>query len=255
MGRMLDLVTILAMIAIVLIMIYNKKEIWIRRLPAIDFIEESVSRAAEMGRPVVCEGFGSTGSGLQSSMAPMILASLAVLGHAARICARHGTEIIAPMRNQSVIPVADEILKTAYRLEGKLEEYEANKESIMPWAPTQASLVAIAMRVRPATHIMIGTFWHESTQLAEIYDRVGAVQIGGTARVSQISFLAAMCDMIVIGEEVYGIGSYISQDRDMLSSLATGDYIKVVSIALILIGTVLSTMLGGINPLLALMNW
>jgi len=166
-GKMLDLVTLAGIWAVSLYLIYSKREIWIRRLPALDFIEEAVGRAAEMGRPVVCQGFGSGTSGMQSSIAPQIMAGLAVLGHAARICARHGTMIIASMRSESVVPVADEVLRTAYRLEGKLDEYLANREEHLPWLQTQASMVALILREKPATGLLIGAFWHESVQVAE----------------------------------------------------------------------------------------
>ncbi|MGD2201475.1 MAG: hypothetical protein PVJ38_07590 [Candidatus Bathyarchaeota archaeon] len=253
-GKMFDLVTLVAIWAIALFLIYSKREIWIRRLPALDFIEEAVGRAAEMGRPVVCQGFGSGSSGLQSSIAPMIMAGLAVLGHAARICARHGTQIVATMRSESVVPVADEVLRTAYRLEGKLDEYEANREEMLPWLPTQAAMVALGQRIRPAAHIIIGAFWHESVQIAESYGRIGAVQIGGTGRLYQIPFFAAVCDMNLIGEEIYAVGAYINQTPEMLASIATQDYFKVAGIILVILGTLMATM-GMADPLLSLFAW
>jgi len=253
-GKMLDLVTLAGIWAVAIYLIYSKKEIWIRRLPALDFIEEAVGRAAEMGRPVVCQGFGSGNSGLQSSIAPQIMAGLAVLGHAARICARHGTMIIASMRSSSVVPVADEVLRTAYRLEGKLDEYLANREEHLPWLQTQASMVASILRAKPATGILIGAFWHESVQVAEAFGMVGAVQIGGTGRLYQIPFFAAVCDMNLIGEEIYAVGAYINQTPQMLASMATQDYFKVASIVFILLGTILAT-LGMATPLLNLFSW
>ena len=248
---MLDFVTLILIWALALFLIYSKKEIWVRRLPAIDFIEESVGRAAEMGRAMVVSGLAG---GMNTVNAPQTLAGLAVLGHAARICARHGTRIIAIMDTSNVVPVADEVLKTAFTLEGKLEEYEANKEEILPWIPRQANKVALGMRVRPATHIMIGAFWHESVQIAEAYGRVGAVQIGGTARLYQIPFFAAICDMNLIGEEIYAVGAYISRTPQMLASIATQDYFKLISFVLILLGTILATM-GMAGPLDALFKW
>jgi hypothetical protein len=253
-GKMLDLVTLIAIWAVALFLIYSKREIWIRRLPALDFIEEAVGRAAEMGRPVVVQGFGSGSSGLQSSIAPMIMAGLAVLGHAARICARHGTKIIATMRSESVVPVADEVLRTAFRLEGKTEEYEANREEMLPWTPTQAAMVAVGLRERPAAHIMIGAFWHESVQIAEAYGRVGAVQIGGTGRLYQIPFFAAVCDMNLIGEEIYAVGAYINQTPQMLASVATTDYFKLAGIVFIIVGSLLAT-LGMADSLVSLFSW
>jgi hypothetical protein len=253
-GRMLDLVTLIAIWAVALFLIYSKRDIWIRRLPALDFIEESVGRAAEMGRPVVCQGFGSGSSGLQSSVSPQIVAALSVLGHAARICARHGTQIVATMRSESVLPVADEVLRTAYRLEGKLAEYEARKEEMLPWTPNQATMVALAYELRPAAHIIIGAFWHESVQIAETFSAVGAVQIGGTGRLYQIPFFAAICDMNLIGEEIYAVGAYISRTPEMLASIATQDYFKVLSFVLIILGTLLAT-LGMSGSLEALFKW
>jgi len=253
-GKMLDLVTLAGIWAVSLYLIYSKREIWIRRLPALDFIEEAVGRAAEMGRPVVCQGFGSGTSGMQSSIAPQIMAGLAVLGHAARICARHGTMIIASMRSESVVPVADEVLRTAYRLEGKLDEYLANREEHLPWLQTQASMVALILRARPATGILIGAFWHESVQVAEAFGSVGAVQIGGTGRLYQIPFFAAVCDMNLIGEEIYAVSAYINQTPQMLASMATQDYFKIAGIAFILLGTILAT-LGMATPLLNLFSW
>jgi len=253
-GKMLDLVTLAGIWAVALYLIYSKKEIWIRRLPALDFIEEAVGRAAEMGRPVVCQGFGSGSSGMQSSIAPQIMAGLAVLGHAARICARHGTMIIASMRSESVVPVADEVLRTAYRLEGKLDEYLANREEHLPWLQTQASMVASILREKPATGILIGAFWHESVQVAEAFGMVGAVQIGGTGRLYQIPFFAAICDMNLIGEEIYAVSAYINQTPQMLASMATQDYLKAAGIVFIILGVILST-LGMATPLLNLFSW
>lgn len=251
-GRILDLIALVIIWVIALIYIYSEAEIWIRRLPALDFIDESVGRAAEMGRPVVVQGFGAGTSGLQSSIAPMIMAGLAVLQHAARICARHGTQIIAPQRSESVIPVADEVLRTAYRMEGKLEEYEANKEEMLPWTRTQASMVAVALRHRPATNIMIGAFWHESVQLAETYGKVGAVQIGGTGRLYQIPFFAAVCDMVLIGEEIYAVGAYLQQRPETLTSIRISDIAKIVAMIFIILGTIWTTAAGGIPETL---NW
>ena len=253
-GKMLDLVTLAGIWAVAIYLIYGKKEIWIRRLPALDFIEEAVGRAAEMGRPVVCQGFGSGSSGMQSSIAPQIMAGLAVLGHAARICARHGTMIIATMRSSSVVPVADEVLRTSYRLEGKLDEYLVNREEHLPWLQTQASMVALILREKPATGILIGAFWHESVQVAEAFGSVGAVQIGGTGRLYQIPFFAAVCDMNLIGEEIYAVGAYINQTPQMLASMATQDYFKIAGIVFILLGTILAT-LGMATPLLNLFSW
>jgi hypothetical protein len=115
-------------------------------------------------------------------------------------------------------------------------------------------MVALAHRVRPAAHIIIGAFWHESVQIAETYGSVGAVQIGGTGRLYQIPFFAAVCDMNLIGEEIYAVGAYINQTPQMLASMATQDYFKVIGIIFVILGTILAT-LGMATPLLNLFSW
>ena len=119
---------------------------------------------------------------------------------------------------------------------------------------TQAAMVALAHRIRPAAHIIIGAFWHESVQIAETYGALGAVQIGGTGRLYQIPFFAAVCDMNLIGEEIYAVGAYINQTPQMLSSIATADYFKVACIVFIILGTIMAT-LGMVDPLVGLFSW
>jgi hypothetical protein len=83
---------------------------------------------------------------------------------------------------------------------------------------------------------------------------MGAVQIGGTGRLYQIPFFAAVCDMNLIGEEIYAVGAYINQTPQMLASIATQDWFKVAGIIFVILGTLMATM-GMVDPLLNLFNW
>jgi hypothetical protein len=60
--------------------------------------------------------------------------------------------------------------------------------------------------------------------------------------------------MNLIGEEIYAVGAYISRTPEMLASIATTDYFKVISFVLIILGTLLATM-GMSGPLEALFKW
>jgi len=255
-GKSFQLITLLLIWIVAIYYIFSKREIWIRRLAALDFIDESVGRAAEMGRAVTCHGFGDYDTGLESSSSPAIFAGIAVLGHVARVCARFGTPIYATMRAGNVIPVAEEVLRTAYRLEGKLSEFEAKKEEMLPWVATRQAHMALGFRVKPACNIMIGPFWNEAIQIAEVYGRVGAVQIGGTASTTQIPFLAACMDMSLIGEEIYAIGAYIDKGRSTLASLATTDLFKVILGVIVVLGVILATLgPSAVSPLINLFKW
>ena len=252
-GRIFELITLILIWGLGVYYLYSQKEVWMRRLPALDFIEEAVGRAAEMGRPVTMHGFGDYDAGIESPYAPQIMAGLAVLGHAAKICARHGTMIMATMRAGTVVPLAEETLRTAYRLEGKQEVFEAQKFEMLPWTASRQSMVALGFRVKPAANIMIGPFWSETIQIAEVYGRLGAVQIGGTGSLTQMPFLAACMDMILIGEEIYAVGAYIDQSAPTRGSMRVVDVFKILSLLFIVVGAIAATL--GNNSLVGLLSW
>jgi hypothetical protein len=88
---------------------------------------------------------------------------------------------------------------------------------------------------------MIGPFWAESMMFAETFDRIGAMQVGGTARMYQIPFFAALCDYVLIGEEVFAAGAYVSGDPQQIGSIASQDWYKIAAIILSIVGALLAT--------------
>jgi hypothetical protein len=123
------------------------------------------------------------------------------------------------------MPVAIELVRDAYRSEGKLEDLDVDEQ--LPYLSSEqfawaGGVIGMAARLRPAANIMIGPFWAESMMFAETFDRIGAMQVGGTARMYQIPFFAALCD--------YQIGSIASQD-----------WYKIAALILIIVGALLAT--------------
>jgi hypothetical protein len=212
----------------------------IRRMVALDAIEEAVGRGVEMDRPVVMNIGG--GGLLRGEYAPPTMAGLTVLDHVARITAQKGAQLIAPMYSEGgveTIPVATEIIRDAYLAEGVIENFQP--EEMIQFLPVQASVMALADRERPAANIMIGYYWHESCIWAEAFGRVGAIQVGGTTNLYQIPFFAGACDYVLIGEEIYPVSAYLSKDPRLISTIAGQDTFKWISVLLILLGTILYT--------------
>ena len=96
-------------------------------------------------------------------------------------------------------------------------------------------------REKVAANIMIGAFWAESLLIAEAGASVGAIQVAGTANLHQIPFFVAACDYTLIGEELFAGGAYLSQDKMELGSIAAQDYLKIVSIGLVILGALAAT--------------
>jgi len=252
-GKILDFIFLVLIWGIAAFYIYvlEPGRFTIKRMMAIDAIEEAVGRAVEMDKTVIMNIGG--GGLLRGEYAPPTIAGLAVLGYVANITANLDAKLLAPMYGVGgveTIPVATEIMRDAYYAAGATDRFQP--EEMIPFLPVQASVMALADRVRPAANIMIGYYWHESCIWAEAFGRVGAIQVGGTTNLYQIPFFAGACDYVLIGEEIYPVSAYISQDPKLIATIAGQDTFKWLSLILLILGALLATI--GNNSLVNLLN-
>ena len=213
----------------------------LRRLPSLDAIEEAVGRAVEMGRPVVY----STGlSTLSDANSAQTLASLDILDYVANLSVSKDAKLVALTPVPTVLPVMQEIVKSNYRAQNKLEEYRED-EMVRFLSDQQFAYAAGALgvihRENAAAHILMGAFWAESLLIAEAAYKVGAIQVGGTANTHQVPFIITVCDYALIGEELLAAGAYLSEDPAQAGSIAGQDFGKILAIVLILLGMILAT--------------
>ena len=203
----------------------------IRRIPGIDAIEEAIGRATELGRPIVFTT-GLTG------LSPLLYACLGILSYVARRAARMGTRLIVPQCDYEVMPIVEEVVREAYRDEGKLEEFR--REDIRFLSPSQfafaSGYMGIVHRERAATCFLFGSFAAESLILGEAGQQVGAMQVAGTISNEQVPFFITTCDYTLIGEELYAAGAYLSQESSQLGGLRGQDVAKVFALGTIFLG-------------------
>mgnify|MGYP000026366498 FL=1 len=215
----------------------------LRKVPGISAIEEAVGRATEMGRPI----FYSPGiAGVSDQYAPQTLAALSILGYVAELSARYEIPLIVGLRDPIVVAMAEDTVKQGYMAAGKPDAF--NPDNIRFLSDVQfayaSGAVGIMHRERTAANIFIGAFWAESLILAEAGHMTGAIQIAGTANFHQLPFFVAACDYVLIGEEIYAAGAYVSKDPVQIGSIAGQDYSKAVALALIIIGTITVSLAG-----------
>ena len=224
----------------------------IRRVSGLDAIEEAIGRATEMGRPVFCS-HGISGLS-DATYGPQTIAGLSVLNYVARLCARYATRVIVPVRQVSVYPIAREIVETAYKLEGKPEQFRPEDIVYLSGFQFGYSLgyMSLMERERAGANIMVGAYWAESLQLSETGARVGALQVSGTANTHQIPFFVVATDYTLIGEEIYAAGAYLSKDPAMVGSIVAQDIGKFIGIALIVLGVIVG--LSGTNYIVNLLE-
>jgi len=218
------------------------KKLFIRKIAGLDAVEEAVGRSTEMGKPVLyCPGIGYL-----SDIAT--IASLTILGKVAKKTAEYETRIIMPNYDPLVMSAAQEIVKQSYTEGGRPDSF--NEKDIFYLTQDQFGFAAgvdgIIMREKPGAIFFQGVFFAESLILAETGHSVGAIQIAGTDRVTQLPFFIASCDYTLIGEEMFAASSYLSRDPIMMGSIKGEDASKLTIVILIIVGAILG-ILGGLN--------
>jgi len=225
---------------------YMKKaktvQIKVRTLPAMTAIPEAVGRASEMGKPLFWTS--GIGGGLSdSTQGPQILASISILGYVAEECVKAGVEIAAFCPLYDALPLVEETLRTAYMVQGKIDEF--NPEMIRFIEGQSAYLTGVLgyfQREKPASNILTGGFYYESVVIGEAGNTIGALQIGGTANTHQMPFMVATCDYMLLAEELYAAGAMIADDPDALGSIKGEDIVKFIIMAVIAVGFILGSL-------------
>jgi hypothetical protein len=166
------------------------------------------------------------------------IASLLILGKVAEMVGRYNSKIIVPNRIPFVMTVAEEVVRQGFYDAGRPDAHDP--ENIRFLSDEQFAFTAgtngIMLRERPATNLFLGQFYAESLLLAETGFQTRAIQVAGTADVTQLPFFIAACDYTLIGEELFAASAYFSRDPMLLSTLKAGDWMKVVVIATIVGG-------------------
>lgn len=240
-GLNIGFVLSLAFIAALLYGIRYMKNRKIRVIPGLEAIDEAVGRAVELGRPVHdCPGGGT----LIDYTAPQTIAGIAIIGYLAKLCAQKGAELMVTINVAHTLPAIEEIIRTNYLREGKIEQYSPE---IVRFLPDQVSLFSYCMEAfetrQIAANVLVGAYFWEAIVLSEYGGSVGAMQIGGTARQSQLPAFVASCDYLLIGDEMYASAAKVSDNKAQIGSIAGQDLTRAIVIVLMIIA-VLAALIG-----------
>ena len=218
------------------------RQLFIRRIPGLSAIDEAVGRATEMGRAIL---FVPGVWGLDI----ITLQALAILSHVAKIAARYRSRVIVPTADSVIYTIAEEVVRDAYSREGAPEQFQG--EDVRYLSDLQfafaSGVVGILNREQIASAFYFGNFFAESLILAETGHNVGAIQVAGTPQTTQIPFFIAACDYTIIGDEFYAASAYLSREPTLLGSLVGQDIGKAIIIGTIVLGIILTSILGPAN--------
>ncbi|MGI6631529.1 MAG: DUF6754 domain-containing protein [Bacillota bacterium] len=211
------------------------RKMWLRKIPALDAVEEAIGRAAEMGKPVLYT------PGLDAVEFPETLAGLSFLPYVAKLTARYNVRLIEAQRDQVVYSIAEESIRQTYASEGKIDQFNPTDVRVFPDRYGYISgMIGIIDQEEVAVNLMVGLFRAEALIFAEAGNRAGALQIAASAD-QQIPFFVAVCDYTMIGEELYAASAYVSDDERQKGIILAQDLGKWLISGIILIGAVLET--------------
>jgi hypothetical protein len=240
-GKLNNLLIMLAFGVTVLMSIRRARinpDIFLRRIPGLDAVEEAVGRATEMGRPILY----LTGIDDMSSLST--IAATVILGEVAKRVAIYGTDLKVPHRDPIVMAVCQEIVKESYLAAGRPDAYKEDSNFFITsdqFAYT-AAVDGIMLREKPAANFFMGAYAAESLLLAEPGAATGAIQIAGTDSDPQLPFFITSCDYTLIGEELYAASAYLSREPVLVGTLRGQDLGKGFFLVVMVIGTLLMTL-------------
>lgn len=214
------------------------KPIELRQISGVKAIDESIGRAVELGRPIAVD--------LHSSGATTVdaIVALAYLNYAAIKSAEAGAKILVGLGAPDLVPIAEDIVRLAYERSPKPELFNA-AEMIEFISPTQfayaSGWLGLVGRTKPASILIVGSMGAEAMIVGESGMMVGAMQIAGSSSITNIPFFITSCDYVIMGEEHYVGAAVLSGDMVQLGSILGQDIFKIFTLALIMIGAILST--------------
>jgi hypothetical protein len=236
-GRLNALILTVLMFALVVAYISTArkgKQLYLRRIAGLAAIDEAIGRATEMGKKILYI------PGIMSISDIQTIASLAILQHVAKQSAIYGSTLEVPNKDPLTFSAARETVKQAYLEAGKPDQYKEEMVTYLTYDQFAyaASVSGKMVRELPAANFLIGSFFAESLIFAETGQSTGAIQIAGTADVTQLPFFVTTCDYTLMGEELFAASAYLSREPVLLGSIKAQDITKAVIMAYVAAGIV-----------------
>jgi hypothetical protein len=245
-GVLIVMMTVLTIIFVPIYLTQNKKlkpQDKLLRLSCLDAIDETIGRAAEMGRPIMY-GLGAYAY-LRQGDAATTMAGLDILSYVAKKAARSETPLVSCTGQSESFASMIDVIEEAYKSEGRADLFDAKNCYWWSdaWTQYYIGVTGLLFDTQPATVIFAGNVSWEAAQLSVDVHEMGAILICGTGRIGSgnQALMAAGSDYHIIVEELFAASAYLSRDPIECSMIMAQDYNKLLEIGFILLGIVLTS--------------
>lgn len=212
----------------------------LRPIAAYDQLRRLVSQAIESGRPIHV-GLGAGHAGTEETAESA--AGLVVFDYVARHAAASSQGVLGTVGDGATLGACQGLLRAARGEAGFAESYRPT-EVVFGGPDPFAYAVSAARAVKSAEHtasVLIGRFGSEALWLGGALSASRIPQVGAATDPVTASLVVGGLDYALVGEEMFAAGAYLHRPSH-LGSLATQDVVRVVAIAAIVAGVLLTSL-------------
>jgi hypothetical protein len=224
----------------------------IRRIEALDAIDDIIGRVTEVGGTVL---LGSGSSQLASAGASETMMAFAVVRYVVERTAKLGTRVLVTCGSSDHIAILEDIVQDAAAVAGNPDYYRGGGEVVrMIGATGWSFILANLMLLRPESGENVkaligfgasGGYGSAGPAIGMAANVNGVVSLGGTANRYQMENYVACFDHAVIGDEVYALSAYLTRDPKEIGNIMGLDYAKIVIVAMLIVGALYAVATGG----------
>jgi hypothetical protein len=220
-----------------------------RPLAGFDIMRRALARGAETGQAIHVSPVAGT-VGNRATTAETVVGLLAA-ERVATEAARNGATMLVSSGDAVSHLALRGTLRQAYQGAGQAQDYHPNSVQLLAHQDTAAYAAGVAMiygRQRLEASQLIGSFNQDFLLIGETGAQQGIPQVAGATSTAALPVMLLSSDATLIGEEIFAAEAYISDDAPPQARLRTQDALRIVVIALIVLGFAYNLLL---QPLLA----
>ena len=216
----------------------------LRRLPAYDFMRSATAAAAEDGRPLHLS-LGT--AGIADPNAMQTVAALSALEYLSQQASVSTNAPLVTVADPTVLLLAQAVAAAPFEATGRLAQFEPTSVRFMGGSGAlavsayAAGLFDLFDRKAVSASFLLGRFGDESMLLGESAARNAIPQVGGSGNPLALAMLALTSDHLLIGEELFAAGAYLSRRRWDVAALLAQDSARWLIIAAVVVVAFLKT--------------
>ena len=209
----------------------------IRKLAALEAIDEGLGLSVETGRKVHC---GIPMDGFFAKNAAYIMVGMAIMGYFARKAAALGVDAVYTVCEAPALIVAEGIVRDAYASEGKLDDFnnvdkvQVRLIGLHEAAAYDIATAGILQRDNIGMSLMAGPVGKFSLLQGEAHRAANVFSIVCIPENDKIEWLIPTFDYVLMILESYTAGAMITGDTVHLGNVIGTDYMSWLIFALLI---------------------